>query len=307
MLLPWLIPLLVFAAVLAIGAAVLAAMASKRMKIQERLKVGKSQASQTGSPFVAKAAPHPEAVKKLGEMVSGKKVSVGLEESMAQAGFTHPAAARIYLGVKIILLAFGLLVSFAVVVPMAMPLSAKIFIVMAISGGLYYMPGMYISYRQSKRAAEVRAFLPDAVDLLEIAVSAGSGLDKAWNSVTNEIRQVSSILADEMALTNMEIHLGASRADAFRHMARRTGSDELSSLVALFVQTERFGTGIADALRIFAASMRETRSINAQERAEKMAVKLLFPMVVFIFPATGLVLVGPALIALMHALSGHPG
>src|SRR5581483_2241142 len=106
---------------------------------------------------------------------------------------------------------------------------------------------------------------------------------------------VSPVLADEMALTNLEIHLGAARADAMRAMASRTGAEELSSLVAILVQSERFGTSIIEALRIFAMSMRENRSMHSQEEAEKMAVKLIFPMVLFIFPAMLMVLAGPAM------------
>ena len=136
--------------------------------------------------------------------------------------------------------------------------------------------------------------MPDAIDLLEICVSSGMGLDMAWNSVAHEIRRVSSILADEMALTNLEIHLGADRADAMRHTSDRTGADEMASLASVLVQSERFGTSIADALRTYATSMREQRSQRAEEAAEKMAVKLLIPMVVFIFPTILVVTAGPA-------------
>ncbi len=154
------------------------------------------------------------------------------------------------------------------------------------------------------RREEVRRHLPDAVDLLEISVSAGMGLDMAWNMVTDEIRRVSTTLADEMALTNLEIHLGAPRAEAMRHMAQRTGAEEISSLVAVLVQTDRFGTSVAKALENFTSSMREGRSFRAQEVAEKMAVKLLFPMVIFIFPAVLVVLAGPAVIGLFKILGG---
>jgi tight adherence protein C len=120
------------------------------------------------------------------------------------------------------------------------------------------------------------------------------GMDMAWNSVSDEVRAVSPTLADEMALTNLEIHLGAPRVVAMRNMARRTGADELSSLVAVLVQSERFGTSVVDALRTYANAMRETRSMRSQEAAEKMAVKLLFPMILFIFPSVILVMIGPA-------------
>ena len=140
--------------------------------------------------------------------------------------------------------------------------------------------------------------LPDALDLLEICISAGMGLDTAWNAVADEVRHVCPTLADEMALANLEMHLGAPRAVALRHMAERTTCEDLSSLVAIMVQSERFGTSIASALQTFAASMRQVRSQRAEEKAEKMAVKLIVPMVAFIFPAVMIVLAGPAGITL---------
>ena len=114
---------------------------------------------------------------------------------------------------------------------------------------------------------------------------------------------MSAPLADEMALTNLELHLGGSRAVAMRHMAKRTGVDDITSFVAVLVQSERFGTSIGEAVRTFAESMREERSLRAQEAAEKMAVKLLIPLVLFIFPALFAVLVGPAGIQIVHTFS----
>ena len=159
---------------------------------------------------------------------------------------------------------------------------------------LFLIPNLVVHHRRTKRRREVRAHLPDALDLLEICVSAGMGLDLAWNSVADEIRGVSPTLADEMALTNFEIHLNAPRAAAMRHMAERTRADELSSLVAVLVQSERFGTSIGEALRTFSESMRDSRSQQAEETAEKMVVKLLFPMILLIFPAIFIVICGPA-------------
>jgi tight adherence protein C len=131
------------------------------------------------------------------------------------------------------------------------------------------------------------------------------GLDSAWNAVSEEVRGVSKALADEMALTSLQLRLGASRSVAMRTMAERTAVDEIGSLVAVLVQSERFGTSISDALRTFAGSMRERRSQNAAESAEKTAVKLLFPMVLFIFPAVFVVTAGPAAITIYKLISGQ--
>jgi tight adherence protein C len=186
-----------------------------------------------------------------------------------------------------------------------MEMQAKLVVVMMTSLGLFFVPNIIVSSRRARRAREIRRYLADALDLLEICASAGMGIDMAWNSVADEVRSVSATLADEMALTNLEIHLGAKRADAMRHMAQRTGAEELSSLVAVLVQSEKFGTSITDALRNFATSMRETRSQRAQETAEKMAIKLIFPMIAFIFPAAVMVMAGPAFISLFGALKAH--
>jgi tight adherence protein C len=158
------------------------------------------------------------------------------------------------------------------------------------------LPNLYIMWRRRRRTAEVRRTLPDAIDLLEICVSSGMGLDQAWNAVCDEFRGVSPILADEMALANLEIHLGSPRADALRHMAQRTGVQDLASLVATLVQSERFGTSVSQALRTYADEMRTERSQRAEEQAEKLAVTLLFPMVLFIFPCMFIVILGPAAI-----------
>ena len=145
--------------------------------------------------------------------------------------------------------------------------------------------------------------LPDAIDLLEVCVSAGIGLDLAWNLVSDEIHRVCPMLADEMALTNLEIHLGSPQTVAMRNLAKRTGVQEISRLVAVLVQSERFGTSVADTLRTFAAAMREGRSARAEEAAERMAVAMLLPMILFIFPAVFVVVAGPAGIILAKMLS----
>ena len=151
---------------------------------------------------------------------------------------------------------------------------------------------------------EIRNHLPDAVDLLEICVASGMGLDMAWNQVAEQIRGVSAQLADEMALSNLEMHIGASRAEALRHMVDRTGAEDLASLVAVLIQSERFGTSISEALKTFSETMREMRSMRAEESAEKMAVKLLFPMILFIFPVVLIVVAGPAGIQIARVMFG---
>ncbi|HZL99404.1 MAG TPA: type II secretion system F family protein, partial [Planctomycetota bacterium] len=235
---------------------------------------------------------------RLGEAVSKGRTSRNLREEMASAGFHSQSAAAVYMGTKLILLVGGAIVLCVLIIPSDKSFAGKLAMIIFGSALLFFIPNIVVRQRRDRRRAEVKKMLPDAVDMLEICVSAGMGIDAAWTAVGDEIRRVSPTFADEMELTNLEVSLGVPRAVAMRHMADRTGAEDLSSLVALLVQSERFGAGIIEALTTFAKTMRETRGQRAEEAAEKMAVKLLFPMVMFIFPALILVMVGPAIIQL---------
>ena len=237
---------------------------------------------------------------RLGEAVSKGKTSRNLREELAAAGFHNQSAAGIYIGTKLLLLIAGAITLAVLVIPADMAFAMKLTFIVGGSAMLFFIPNLAVGIRRDKRRAEVKKVLPDAVDMLEICVSSGMGIDAAWTAVGDEIRRVSPTFADEMELTNLEVSLGVPRAVAMRHMADRTGAEDLSSLVALLVQSERFGAGIIEALTTFAKTMRETRGQRAEEAAEKMAVKLLFPMVMFIFPALILIMVGPALIQLKN-------
>lgn len=243
-------------------------------------------------------------VQRAGEIVSKGKASRPLREKLAAAGYHSPSAAAVFLGAKVILFGFGVLAFIAILLPFRSSMSwPTVLMTTALASGvMFFVPDLAVGLARDRRRENIRRHLPDAVDLLEICVSAGLGLDQAWNSVAEEVRRVSPTLADEMELTNLEISLGASRAVAMRHMAERTGAEDISSLVALLVQSERFGASIVDALRTFATTMRETWSQRAEESAERMAVKMLFPMVLFIFPALLIVMVGPAVLGFIQAM-----
>jgi tight adherence protein C len=294
---------LVGLSVVAIGGAILMGRRVKRAPLEERLRQV-AGAQMTGDSAAVIAPRFTGIVENIGTAVAHGKASVTLREQLTQAGYHGENAAAVYVGAKLMLAAVGLLGAAALVVPSAaLQIQTKSVLIMLFSMGFFFIPNLIVSSRRASRRGEIRRHLPDAIDLLEICASAGMGIDQAWNSVGDEVRAVSVTLADEMALTNLEIHLGAPRAEAMRHMASRTGADELSSLVAVLVQSERFGTSITDALRTYAQSMRETRSQRAQEAAEKMAIKLIFPMIAFIFPAAVLVMAGPAFMSLYQVLA----
>ena len=286
-----LIPLLAFLSVIAMGGAVLAVRGMRSRMLAARLYGSASEIGgvRPSSGFVG-------AVDQIGRAVSQDKAAPGLRETLTRAGCYDPAAPSIYMGSQLVLVLVGLSLGGVAAFSAEMSMLLRSCVLLGMVAAFALLPNGYVSFLRRRRTAEIRRTLPDAIDLLEICVSSGMGLDLAWNSVADEIRGVSAVLADEMALANLEIHLGAPRADALRHMASRTGAREIASLVATLVQSEQFGTSVSQALRVFADSMRADRSQRADEAAEKLMVKLLVPMVMFIFPCMFIVILGPAAI-----------
>ena len=300
-----------FLAVVIAGAGYAALGGSRRRVIEERL----------GGPVGAAAVPVSEqgqpkyykALYGLGAAVAPKGTSKGLTEELAQAGIYGRTAPLVFMGIKIVCFAGALLGAMLLIGPVlhfllpdaevSMTLQVLWVLIVAMLGLM--APNIVLSIRRGRRQTEVRNHLPDAVDLLEICVSAGMGLDAAWRSVTDQIRRVSPVLADEMSLTDLEINLGGTRAMAMRHMAERTRADELNWLVTSFIQAERFGVSISETLRAFAASIRENRTQKAEESAEKMAVRILFPLIIFIFPTILIVTAGPAAIKIAEVFGSR--
>jgi tight adherence protein C len=295
-----LIPALTFLAVLLVGGAVVAHRQSARVPLHARLQEIEQEFRLPSS--VAPLRRMTQVLHRIGQIVSSGRVSRSLREELIRAGYHHKSAPMVYLGVKILLSLTGLVTASMLLLPGDLPFATQGLLAITAAFSLFMLPNAAVALRHSQRRRRVRTHLPDAVDLLEICVSAGMGMDMAWNVVGGEIRHVCPVLADEMALVNLEIHLGAPRVEAMRHLAERTGVSEIDSLVAVLVQSERFGTSVAEALRVFATSMRETRSSRAEETAEKMTVRMLVPMILFVFPAMFVVAVGPALIGLVRTL-----
>jgi tight adherence protein C len=288
-----LIPVLVFFAVIGLGGAVVLVRGWRRRTIEERL-FGQNTATKSPTADSHESRGFVDTVEQIGRAVSNGKPEAGLKEWLAKAGYYDDAAPTVYVGAQLVLGLFALTLGGAIAFSFDLALMMRGCIVVAVLAAFALLPNLTVQLRRRKRTGEVRRHLPDAIDLLEICVSSGMGLDMAWNAVCDEIRTVCPILADEMALSNLEMHLGAPRADAMRNMARRTGVEDISSLVATLVQSEKFGTSVSQALRTYADAMRTERSARAEEAAEKLAIKLLFPMVMFIFPCMFVVILGPA-------------
>lgn len=164
------------------------------------------------------------------------------------------------------------------------------------------IPDLWLRKAILRRQVNIQHGLPDAMDLAVIAVEAGLGLDQALVRVSDELKLAHPDLCDELQLRNLEVNLGRSRSEAFRNLAERTGVDDLKALVAILIQTDKFGTSVGQALRTFSDSMRVKRRQRAEELAAKLAIKMVIPMVLFIFPGVFIVILGPAFIVIIRDL-----
>lgn len=179
-------------------------------------------------------------------------------------------------------------------------LSNPILIVVAALIAGILLPEIWILWRVSVRQHRLRRGLPDALDLLVICVEAGLGLDQAMLRVSQELKVVHRELSDELQLVNLEMRVGKSRIEALRELARRTGIDDIKALVAMLAQTERFGTSISQSLRVHSDDLRTRRRQRAEEMSAKTTVKMVPPLVLFIFPALMVVIIGPAILIIIR-------
>ena len=220
------------------------------------------------------------------------------ERRLVQAGFRRKDAVLLLNGshiavILLLLLAFGS-VGYLYRQPV-ISIAVSLFLGAAI-------PDMWLRRAILKRQENIQFALPDAMDLSVIAVEAGLGLDQALIRVGDEISTAHPDLADELRLRNLEINMGRSRSDALRNLAERTGVEDLKALIAILIQTDKFGTSVGQALRTFSESLRVKRRQRAEEMAAKLAIKMVVPMVLFIFPGVFIVILGPAFIAIIRDL-----
>jgi tight adherence protein C len=175
-------------------------------------------------------------------------------------------------------------------------------VALAACGVAYVLPGMVLARMAKKRQHRIRLGLADALDLLIVTVEAGLGLDQAIQRVSEELAFAHKDLTDELRLINLEIRAGKARAEALQNLAVRTGLDDVSSLVTMLVQTDKFGTSVAQSLRVHADTLRTKRRQRAEEAAAKTGAKMVFPLVICIFPAIWVVTVGSAVIKFIQIL-----
>jgi tight adherence protein C len=236
--------------------------------------------------------------KRVGEKAPRSPKELGtLRLRLVQAGYRRDEALTIF---------FGIRVTFALV--MFSVLSTSVFarpnLTLAL-GGLgfgYVLPGMVLARKAKARAHRIRLSLADMLDLLVVSVEAGLGLDQAIARVGAELSFAYPELSDELKLINLELRAGKARSEALRNLADRTGVDDLSSLVTMLIQTDKFGTSVAQSLRVYSETLRTKRRQRAEEAAAKTGVKMVFPLVFCIFPAIWVVTIGPAAIRFVTVL-----
>ena len=180
--------------------------------------------------------------------------------------------------------------------------NTALFALLSLAAFGYYLPNVVLARMVSQRKRELFESFPDAIDLMTVCVEAGLGLDAAMVRVAEEMRLRSKALAGELHLVSLELRAGRSREHALRNLALRTGVEEVEALVSMLVQADRFGTSVAASLRVHSDTLRTTRRLRAEEAAAKIALKLLFPLIFFIFPSLLLVLMGPAFINIYRVL-----
>jgi len=226
----------------------------------------------------------------------------GMRRRMVQAGFWDPEAVRYYLGGRVLLAATlggTVLLIGGLLGGRVMPL--LVFASLAAAAG-WIAPQWYVAVRITRRWHEVQLALPDALDLLVACVEAGMGLNQALARVAEEVRHMSPVMSTELAMVNLEIRAGARRSDALKNLGERSGLEDVRALVNMLAQADRFGTSIAQSLRVHVDGLRTKRRQNAEEAAAKTTIKLVFPLVFCVFPALFVVILTPAVLEVVEQL-----
>jgi len=307
--LPEIIPLLVFAGMVLGIWAILSMLSQRNSKATERL----ARISRPASMAEMEDPTQQKKERFQGVMETAKALSqplmpqTELEQSalklnLANAGFRSDSAVAIYLGLRFATLLLFFVISVAIFVPQYGLKFAGLKWVIMLGGLGFYLPQIILWWLKKKRQQAIFLQLPDALDLLVVCVESGLGLDAAMRKVCEEMAIHAKVISEELALCNLQMQMGRPRREVLHDLGVRTGVDDVRSLAAILIQADRFGSSIAQALRVQSDSMRTRRRQIAEEKANKTAVQLLFPLVLFIFPGIFVVLVGPAAINIAQTM-----
>jgi tight adherence protein C len=302
------LPLLVFGGVVMAIWAVLSLISERNSRMQDRLARHSRPASlaEIEDPKTGKKGERFSAITDLAKNISEPMMpKTEMEQSelkikLANAGFRSESAAAVYSGVRLASLGVFFVLSLALVLPGNDTLMNKGKYIIAITGIGFYLPAMVLWWIRSKRQQDIFLTLPDALDLMVVCVESGLGLDQAMRRVCDEMKDHAKVLGEEIALANFQLQMGRPKREVLHDLGVRTGVDDVRSLAAILIQADRFGSSVAQALRVQSESMRVRRRQIAEEKAAKTAVQMLFPLILFIFPAIFVVLVGPAAIQIIE-------
>ncbi|MGD9384817.1 MAG: type II secretion system F family protein, partial [Desulfobacterales bacterium] len=266
-----------------------------------------ASSSQTGGRIQHRVI---EFLSSLGRKVPTKEMAVDyskLRPLFLKAGLRHENTPFVFKGVKVVfavILPLCIILLQMVIPALMLPKKQLIALLVVLAMAGFYLPNLWLRLRISRRREAILKGFPDALDLMVVCVEAGMGLDSTITRVAKEIELNNSILSDELKLYNLEMRAGKLRKDALKNLAMRTDVDEVNNLVTLLLQTEKFGTSVGQALTVYSDTMRTQRFQRAEEMAAKIPTKLLFPLVLFIFPALFVVILGPAVINIVRAFKG---
>jgi tight adherence protein C len=311
----WILPAAVFGVILFGAWAMLSLMADREERPLERLKrLNPMQGRGHAEPTVLRQNTRVQEILQMAAPALSKPLMPKSEYEQSQlklrlatAGWRGENAVSIYLGLKLVLTLIGLAIGGSTFFRNN-EVNFRFWSLVAISAGAgFYLPDLILAVRRKGRQDAIFYTLPDALDLMVVCVEAGLGLDAAMRRVGQEIRPNAPILSQELDLANLQIQMGRPRREVLHDLGVRNGVDDLRSLVAILIQADRFGSSIGQALRVQSDSMRTRRRQLAEERAQKTAVKLIFPLVLFIFPGIFVVLVGPAGIMISRNLGAATG
>jgi tight adherence protein C len=224
-----------------------------------------------------------------------------VQQRLIRAGYRSDSAVKLFYGAKVLVPLILCILAFTTGAGSYSPF----FIYLVALGLGFLLPDFWLSNRISARQARIRRGLPDVLDLLVICIEAGLSLDQAVVRTTDELVLAQPAICDEMSIVVLEQRAGLPRADAWRHFAERTNVESVRNLVSVLVQSEKFGTSIAKTLRIHSDTLRTQRRQTVEEQAAKTTVKLVFPLVLFIFPSLFLVTLGPAAITVMESFDKY--
>jgi tight adherence protein C len=294
---------LLFAAVSLAAYAVWSQVVTERDPVTTRLRALRTHViSPTTMGYGDRPNPLLKLLARLAGFMPAREGRDAMRTGLISAGIRRQDAVVLFMGSKVLFAILFPVAWVAIAISTARPLGSSFFMFVLLGFAGFYLPSIFLAFRKRERQDTIVRSLPDALDLMVVCVEAGLGMVAAIQRVSGELRLSCKPLAEEFTIVHQEMQTGVARQDALRNLAVRTGVDDVYSLVAMMIQTDKLGTSIAQALRAHAESMRTRRRQRAEQMARKAAIKLAFPLVFLVLPALLVIILGPAAIQLVKAL-----